>query len=43
MREKPKFSRQNDLEVLRREAESSIAQQQLTKKRKNNLLFFLRG
>ena len=34
MREKPKFSRQNDLEVLRREAESSIAQQQLTKKRK---------
>ena len=34
MREKPKFSKQNDLEVLRREAESSIAQQQLTKKRK---------
>ena len=34
LREKPKFSRQNDLEVLRREAESSIAQQQLTKKRK---------
>ena len=34
MRENPKFSKQNDLEVLRREAESSIAQQQLTKKRK---------
>ena len=34
MREKPKFSRQNDLEVLRREAESSIAQQQLIKKSK---------
>ena len=34
MREKPNFSKQNDLEVLRREAESSIAQQQLTKKRK---------
>jgi len=34
MREKPKFSKQNDLEVLRREAEASFAQQQLTKKRK---------
>ena len=34
LREKPKFSKQNDLEVLRREAEASIAQQQLTKKRK---------
>ena len=34
LRQKPKFSKQNDLEVLRREAEASFAQQQLTKKSK---------
>tara|TARA_Y100000287_G_C13918644_1_gene208957 strand:+ start:85 stop:483 length:399 start_codon:yes stop_codon:yes gene_type:complete len=33
-REKPKFTKQNDLEVLRKQAEASIAQQQLTKKSK---------
>ena len=34
MREKPKFSKGDDLETLRKQAEASIAQQQLTKKSK---------
>ena len=38
MREKPKFSKGDDLEVLRKQAEASFAQQELTKKsrRKRN-------
>ena len=34
MREKPKFSKGDDLETLRKQAEASIAQQQLIKKSK---------
>ena len=34
MREKPKFSRNDEIEALRKEAEASFAQQQLTKKSK---------
>ena len=37
MREKPRFSKGDDLEVLRKQAEASFAQQELTKKsRKKN-------
>ena len=32
MREKPKFSKGDDLEALRKQAEASFAQQELTKK-----------
>jgi hypothetical protein len=34
MREKPKFSKNDDIETLRKQAEASFAQQQLTKKSK---------